>query len=358
MNYDKVKHKVIDTHLHVEGWNNDESNFLDCFEQYKNDMGLHALNICVVPTVQRNVCNNVQSALYKIAHPGTYAHGGLDHIKWPISEDMPEGMDLVTQYRELMEIGFDGIKMLEAKPSHHKRNGSNLNTPPLERVFAEIEKDSTHLVLHSNDPDEFWLESTRNLVKPDWWYGDGSYASFEEIYRQTEQMLANHPNIKVTLAHFYFCGKTPEKLVELFEKYPNLCVDLTPGCEMYHAFEAKYDYYKGFFEKYSDRILLGTDSTYPWPTETYRWLLDRTYRFVATADTVSAFDDQQLKGLNLSDESCDNILWRNFERRVGEKPRDINKDALRRYIDKYKHLMSEDEWKNLEPAIKKYLGEW
>ena len=350
-----INEKVIDTHLHVEGWDDSEANFIDCFEKYRKESNLHAINLCVVPTVQRNVCNNIMCALYKIAHENTYAHAGVDHIFWPISENMPEGMDLVTQYRELIEIGFDGIKMLEAKPSHHKRNGGDLNTPPLDRLFAEIEKDGTHLLLHSNDPEEFWHESMRGQIKEQWWYGNGTYATHEEVYAQTEKMLENHPNIKVTLAHFYFCGKTPEKLISLFEKYPNLCVDITQGGEMYHAFEANHEYFKEFFTKYSDRIMLGTDSTFPWGTNVYNWLIDRTYRFVATDDKMMAFADKELTGIKLDKEPRENILWRNFERRVGEKPREINKEALKKYIDKYKHLISEDEWKNLEIAIKKYL---
>ncbi|MBO5373991.1 MAG: amidohydrolase family protein [Clostridia bacterium] len=350
-----INEKIIDTHLHVEGWQDSEGTFIDCFERYREEMGLYAINLCVVPTVQRNVCNNIMCALYKLAHPRTYAHAGVDHISWPISENMPEGMDLVTQYRELMEIGFDGIKMLEGKPSHHKRNGGDLSTPPLARLFAEIEKDGTHLLLHSNDPEEFWHENMKSQVKEGWWYGDGTYASHEEIYAQTEKVLENHPNIKVTLAHFYFCGKRPERLEALFEKYPNLCVDITQGGEMYHAFEANQEYFKDFFIRYSDRILLGTDSTYPWGTNVYNWLIDRTYRFVATNDKMSGFGDKELTGINLPKNSRENILWRNFERRVGAEPRLINKGALKAYYEKYKHLLTQDEAEQIKPYIEKFL---
>ena len=145
-----INEKVIDSHLHVEAFENEESDFVNCFEHYREANGLASFNICVVPTKQRNVCNNMMAALYKLAHPNTYAHGGIDHIHWPITTDMPEGMDHVTQYRELMEMGFDGIKMLEAKPSHHKRNGLDLSHPALESVFDAIEQDGTHLILHSN----------------------------------------------------------------------------------------------------------------------------------------------------------------------------------------------------------------
>ncbi|MBQ9120733.1 MAG: amidohydrolase family protein [Clostridia bacterium] len=346
-----IKEKVIDSHLHIEAFENAESDFINCFEHYREANGLASFNICVVPTKQRNVCNNMMAAFYKLAHPNTYAHGGLDHIYWPITTDMPKGMDHVTQYRELMEMGFDGIKMLEAKPSHHKRNGLDLSTPALEAVFAEIEKDGTHLILHSNDPIDFWDESkaSEEQKAKGWFYGDGTYATHEEIYRQTEEILARHPNLKVTLAHFYFCGEHPETLIPLFEKYPLLCVDITQGGEMYLAFEKRPEYFRAFFEKYSDRILLGTDSTFPWGDVVYDWLIDRTYRFVATADKMKAFCDAPLTGIDLPREARENILWRNFERRAGETPRPIDKAALKRYIEKYKCLLSDEEWKHIEP---------
>ena len=346
-----INEKVIDSHLHIEGFVNEESEFVNCFEKYRENNGLAALNICVVPTKERNVCNNMMAAFYKLAHPNTYAHGGIDHIRWPITTDMPEGMDHVTQYKELMEMGFDGIKMLEGKPTHHKRNGLDLATPALEAVLTEIEKDGTHLILHSNDPKEFWDRSKVDdeQVARGWFYGDGTYATHEEIYRQTNAIFERHPNLKVTLAHFYFCGEHPETLVELFEKYPGLCVDITPGGEMYWAFNADPEYYRAFFEKYSDRILIGTDATYPWPTGSYDWLIDRTYRFLATSDTMQGFADRPLTGINLPQAAKENILWRNFERRVGEAPRPIDKAALKRYIEKYKDLLSEEEWKYIEP---------
>lgn len=357
-----IKEKVIDTHLHIEAFTNDESTFIDCFESYKNSNRLHAFNICVVPTKQRSACNNMMAGFYKLKHPNTYAHLGVDHIKYPVTDDMPQGMDLVTQYKELMALGFDGVKMLDAKPSHLKRIGGDLLCPPLERLFAEIEKDQTHLLLHSNDPDEFWDESQvfPDQIEKGWFYGDGTHETYEGVYKQTEKMLEKFPKIKVTLAHFYFCGKNPNKLISLFEKYPNLCVDITQGGEMYVAFEPQHDYIRELFTKYSSRIMLGTDCTYPWGNKVYDWLIDRTYRFIATNDVMMAFNDHTLTGINLPKEARENILYKNFERRVGKNPRPINKKRLLAYVEKYKCLLSETEWSYIEPhyiALKKELGE-
>jgi hypothetical protein len=46
----------------------------------------------------------------------------------------------------------------------------------------------------------------------------------------------------------------------------------------------------------------------------------------------------------LPKEHKENIIYKNFERRVGTEPKKINKEALKRYIEKYKHLIKEKEY--------------
>lgn len=353
-----INEKIIDTHMHIESWDNyDGKSFIDCFEEYREESGISSLNICALPIAQGVSCNNMMLAFYKIAHPNTYAHACVDHIIYPITDDMPKGMELVTQYKELMEIGFDGIKMLEGKPTYHKRIGRSLNTAGLNKLYAEMERDKTHVVFHINDPKYFWDKSKlpAELIEKGWFYGDGTYSSSEEIYAQGARIFESFPKLHVTLAHFYFCGENPEALVDIFAKYPNLCVDLTPGCEMYHSFEADREYFKKFFERYSDRVMLGTDGTCPSPTRCHSWCIDRLYRYIATNDAMMAFDDSILTGISLSEEAKKNILYKNFERRVASKPKEINKKALKAYIEKYKHLLKKDDYEKIELLCKKYL---
>ena len=353
-----INEKVIDTHLHIEAWENSEyPSFIDCFEGHREQSGLSSFNICCLPTAERTVCNNMMAAFYKIAHPNTYAHGGFDHIIWPITDNMPEGMDLVTQYRELMEIGFDGIKMIEGKPTVLKRIGNDLCHPALDRVYAEMERDGTHVVFHINDPDVFWDKDKVDPehVKRGWFYGDGTYSTYEQIWDMAHKIFEAHPNMNITLAHFFFCGECPEHLEELFAKYPNLAVDLTPGCEMYHSFESRPEYFRDFFERNSKRVMLGTDGTFPWGTHCHVWCMDILYRYITTRDSMMAFDDSILTGIALEGEVKEDILYKNFEHRVGREPKAINKAALKAYIDKYKHLLNEEELSHIEPLYNKYL---
>ncbi len=358
LEYNRINEKIIDMHTHLEAWENEEfSDFTRCFDKYREITGVSAINICTVPAAQSNVCNNIMLALYKIANENTYIHGGFEHIIYPMTENMPKGMDLVTQYRELMEIGFDGIKLIEGKPNCLKPLGNNLNHPSFDRLYSEMERDSTHIVFHINDPYDCWdrEKTSQEFIDNGWFYGDGTHLTFEEIYNQAMELLSKHPNLKATLAHFFFCGDMPNRLEEIFERFPNVCVDITPGCEMYHSFENNHDFYVEFFSKYSDRILLGTDGTFPWATKCHSWCLNVLYEFIATDHKNMAFDDSILTGLNLNKEAKENILYKNYESRVDKKPKAINKDALKRYVEKYKQFISDNDWKRLIPFMERYL---
>lgn len=354
----KIEEKIIDSHLHVEGYRNEESgSFLNAFQIYSEHMGLSGINICALNNHARGVANNIMIALQKVVNKNVFAHGALDHIVKPIGKN-PDGMDLVTQYRELMEIGFDGIKLIEGKPTVLKPLGGTLLNPYLDKVFCEMEKDGTHIVFHVNDPDEFWDER----YAPDWakengwFYGDGTYPEFWTVTKEIETILDKYPKLNVTFAHFFFYAKYPEKLEAMFEKYENMAIDLTPGGEMYLAFEANHDFYVDFFKKYSSRILLGTDATFPWETYHYSWCIERLYNFISKDLVESAFCDSNLTGLGLEGEDKENILYKNFERRTGRvTPKEINKKALLAYFEKYKELLDDEEYRELSPLVDKYL---
>ena len=62
---------------------------------------------------------------------------------------------------------------------------------------------------------------------------------------------------------------------------------------------------------------------------------DLVLRFLETDDEFEVRAGHLTKGIKLEKEYLDNILYKNHEDRVGIKPREINKVALRRYIQKY-----------------------
>lgn len=352
--------EVIDGHLHVRGWQDPETgeSFLHGVEIYRERFGFRALNLAALPSAYRDVNNNIMCAFYKLANENTYAHGGLTYPSYPVDVVNTNGMDPLTQYNELMEIGFDGIKMLEGKPSVYKWVQVPLCDPYYAAFFAAAEKDKTHILAHINDPAEFWdpAKATKENIEKGWYYGGGEHIHYNDMYAQIDRLLEAHPELHLTLAHFYFRSESPEVLEEMFRKYKNVGVDLTPGGEMYVGFRKRPEYFRDFFIRYADRIQFGTDGECPACMPPMEWLCDRIYRYIATDDEVESWGGGKTKGIHLPDEVVNKILCGNFVRHVGEKPREINKKALKAYIEKYKHLIrNPSDLANVEEYTKKML---
>lgn len=336
-----MKH-TIDGHYHIlEGWfNHAGQDFVQSARAYLNSRGFESLNICAVPYLDEyktDVSNNILAALCKVKLPGVYAHGGLAY-----ADDSTPVEDPAQQYRELMKIGFDGIKMLETKPTEIRRLGRAMDEPLFEGWFDAIEKGGTHMVWHVADPAHFWIREyvSQEFVDRGWFYGDGTFPSKEEIYRQVLAVLERHPMLKVTFAHFFFMGDEPWRLEEIFAKYPNVNVDITPGWEMYAAFARDPGFWRDFFVRYGDRISFGTDSgdeSCGSPE-----IPDIVYRFLTTEDEQEIWGIR-FPGIALDEGTLEKILRGNFIRRVGTAPKLVNRDALKKYIAKYRHLIGNDE---------------
>jgi len=331
------QHQVIDGHFHIYRWfEEDGGSFFSSVDAYREARNFCTININALPGFTRDVSNNMMAALYKLRHPQVYAHGGLMYPSYPVPERMPEGLDFLTQYRELMAVGFDGIKMLETKPDFHRTLARPANDPVYEDFFAAIERAGTHMVWHVADPETFWDEMK---ILPEhrargWFYGDGTYAAKEEIYRQVFDVLDRHPGLKITFAHFFFLAFDPERLERVFLKYPGVNVDLTPGTEMYQAFGQRYEYYRDFFIRHADRIQFGTDASDQGDLTYKLSLPDTVYQFITGNESMEKWHFD-FHGLNLDKPAADKILCQNFLHRVGSVPKPVNRQALAAYISKY-----------------------
>ena len=341
---------VIDSHYHIYDWFGvDGREFRESTLDYCRAREFRAINLNALPSVKRDVSNNIIVALYKLRHPEIYAHGGLTYDVYPVPEVMTEGMDPLTQYHELMDIGFDGVKMLEAKPTEIKAIGRLVCDKLYEPFFEAIERDGTHMVWHSGDPDTFWDPAQ---VKPwqierGWFYGDGTYPTYEEIYQQVDTVLHRHPKLNVTFAHFFFLSGDPRRLErDYFEKYPNVNVDLTPGVEMYGSFGKDPAYYRDFFIRHADRIEYGTDCSNHNTVEGNMKTCDPVYEFLTTDHQMESWN-YQFWGLNLEENVLEKILGGNFIRRVSETPKPINVEALKAYTAKYRHLIRDEKVRSL-----------
>lgn len=355
---------AFDGHIHMHRWIDEKTSeeFIHGFEEYRRQCNLKYIALAPLPSgnptpVARDVSNNIICAFYKMLNENTFSYGGFTYPEYPATRENMENMSLEAQYDELMEIGFDGIKMLEGKPNLYIEVNNPLDSDFFDGVFEKMERDGTYLLMHAVDPETFWTHPTPEMIKKKWFYGDDSiYPSNKEIYRQIDNVLQKHPSLNLCLAHFFFCSENPERLEEMMAKYPKLCFDLTPGGEMYLGFNKRPEYYKEFFTKYQDRVIFGTDMDFPAFIEAGIWLCDRVYRYMATDHTIMSFDDTLLKGLALPQEVVQKIFSDNLLRKLGKTPKPINKQALKRYIEKYDHLIIDRRLsKKIAELSKKYL---
>lgn len=244
------------------------------------------------------------------------------------------GKYMKKHVKHLIECGCDGIKMLEGKPSSRNRYPiPDFDLKCWEPYFKYMEEKQIPIIWHVNDPEEFWdPELVPSWAKENGWFYDEKSINNEDQYRQIENVLRKFPNLVVTFAHFYFFSNQLNRLEDLFEKYPNVCIDITPGIELFTNLSINSYKSKLFFEKYQDRIIYGTDiSGSGIEGETKFTIKDAVVRSELCKDFISRskeiyicggvdplFGDEDIiiRPLNLTKEIQNKILFENFNKRT------------------------------------------
>lgn len=320
---------IIDSHVHIRHVDQRAG-----MERIRAALGIERMNIVCI--YSREVINHNPSGFAtKVEYPGNfYVFGGLDHSAY-WSDGKIETPSLVEQVDRLLAIGCDGIKMLENKPTHRKLVDIPIDGPYFEDYFAHVEKLGVAIVWHVADPEEFWDPATtpRWAAEKGWGY-DKTFVPKEQLYAEVENVLARHPSLRVTFAHFYFLSADLPRLARLFDRFPELRVDLTPGIELLYNMSKDVEATREFFIKYADRIVLGSDISSNQSPESAtirlgivtRWLeTDDEYRLPEGADFVlGPPGDGIMRGLSLPEDVLRKICRTNFERFAGLEPRKLN----------------------------------
>lgn len=318
--------RMIDCHLHLHGHPGDTA-LLDRLPAMAQSGHLERINClsCTGEAVTlEDECaqENLVLAQAKLKHPGLlYIFGGLYHC-------LPKGgPDLAAQVKMLAALGYDGIKMIEGKPTVYKKAPYPLDDAVYNPFYAYCEATGFPILFHVADPEEFWDPDK----VPDWakqfnWLYDASFPAKEELYRQVGSILKRFPGLKIIFAHFYFLSADPARAAAFFDQWPNVSFDLTPGSEMYFNFSKKRDQWREFFINYQDRILFGTDNTDTYKTEDCVGNIGFIRRFLETDEQFTAWWGGNLHGMALPPDVLEKIHHRNFIRYAGDKPKKINRE--------------------------------
>jgi hypothetical protein len=268
--------------------------------------------------------NNISCLLLKKLLPNkVYAFGSLHYPDHGVDLDVNPAV--YAQF--LLDVGFDGIKMLEGKPSVRRRTDMPLNHAYYDSFYHYLEEKNVPILFHVNDPANFWdRENIPPLaVERGDFYGDGKCPSKEAIYHEVDAIIDAHPKLKIIWAHFYFLSEDLERAAHFLDAHPGSYFDITPGPEMFFDFSKNLLDWRNFFEKYSNRIIFGTDNYNP----QWRDRVDGMVEFLETDSSTIPFFEKTIRGMSLSDSVLKNIYADNFMNFMNhQSPKEVDSGLL------------------------------
>jgi predicted TIM-barrel fold metal-dependent hydrolase len=322
---------IVDGHVHM--WAvADEASMLAIREA----TGIQKVTLVAIQNPEAGT--GLPQALYmKARHPGQfYVFAGLNHAQ-QLSGGRVKTPSLAEQAQGFVDIGCDGIKMIEGKPTSRQRMDIPVSDPYFGEYWACVEELGLPIVWHVNDPEEFWDPDRIPAwaKERDWGYGPGDVKK-EQLYAEVDEVLARHPGLKIVFAHFYFLSADLERAARFFDEHPTVRFDLAPGIEMLYNLSRDPEASRAFFCKYADRIVFGTDLFSSLTVEQGRYRAGIVFRWLESEDTfrvpegadflLGAPEDGLIRGMSLPDDVLTRIYHKNLYRLAGTEPRALNLD--------------------------------
>ncbi len=347
---------IIDSHVHY-AWPIMADNLSGVLEK----AGIDAVCLAALPG-QARLDPTLDILVYKHRHPETvFALGCLDCTAYEARTDV--GAYFVKHVKRILNMGCDGIKLLEGKPTMRRAFSiPDFDQDVWEAFWAFCEETQVPLLWHVNDPETFWdpARVPAFAAASGWGYGPEDVDN-EAQYREVRNVLERHPQLNVTFAHMFFMSAQLPRLTEWMEQFPHMRVDLTPGIELYENLSATPEEARAFFDQFGDRILYGTDiggravlnGTQMKLNENESLLrVQHTRTFLTERVSVGVRADGDflihsepfvLHGLGLPQEALQSIFHDNFLAFIGcERPYPVNTELALKECARLKRILRED----------------
>ncbi len=350
----------IDAHMHISQWYTPDGKVsFDVLGDYYNKMKIDNVDIMSCTNnadlwTGYEADQSIIAAIAKNEYPQTFIHGCMLLPSMVKEGTIPEAFDFKYQLQMLMSMGFDGIKFCEFKPDSFKVNDMAKRLDDFEAYFTYCEEKDIPMCWHIADPETFWdADKVPDFAKENgWFYGNGTFPTYQELYRLTYGILDRHPKLRVMLAHAFFLSDYPEQMTALLDKYPNVTIDMAPGWEMFSGFKNHYDEWYHIFRKYSDRFLFATDAdmTYGYPEASN--LAKNVLRYLETADEFVTPGNHLTKGIVLEEKDLEKILSGNCHTILGNAPKELDRAVFKEYCKTFMPYIPDSVNKT---EIEKYL---
>jgi predicted TIM-barrel fold metal-dependent hydrolase len=162
-------------------------------------------------------------------------------------------------------VGEEGDKGLGMFFNPVKAWGMHFDDPRMKPLFDKCAELGMPISIHVADP--IWmyekLDSTNDgLMNAQTWKIDMTkpgIIGFDALIQTLENVVKNNPKTIFVACHFANLNHDMEKLGAMFDKYPNFYADISAR----YAESAPIPrYMKGFYEKYQNKLLYGTDMSF------------------------------------------------------------------------------------------------
>lgn len=328
--------KIIDCHVHY-ALPIEPEKLLETIRK----TGAESANLVLVP--DRTYISAVPEALMvkHMTNNNYYVFTNLEVLQY-FAHKKFLGKNFASYVKRIMKAGCDGVKIIEGKPTLRRSLPiPDWDNEVWEPFFKFAEKNNIPILMHINDPEEYWDPSKASKVAKthNWIYKKDDINNIVQ-YKQIFNVLEKHPNLNICFAHFFFLSKHIDQLDELMSKYKNMKIDLTPGIEMYENLSKNKIRTLSFFEKYQDRIMYGTDicarnvlgdsdiineKEAALRAKYVQYFIQgsKPIKINADKDFLIGIESFTMNPLNLCDELQEKIFYKNFENFVGNH-RNVN----------------------------------
>ncbi|MET0755457.1 MAG: amidohydrolase family protein [Pseudoxanthomonas sp.] len=235
-------------------------------------------------------------------------------------------------------LGARGVKIWKNVGMIEKDAGGKLimlDTPALSPLAERIRTLGVALIGHQGEPHNCWLpldkmttENDREYFRnhPEYhMYLHPDQPSYEDQIAARDRFVAAHPQLRFVGAHMGSLEYDVDRLAAFLDRYPNASVDLAARMSQvqYQSLRDR-EKVRGFFIRYQDRLLYGTDLTFgpeadpaEFKQEAHRfWTSD--WRYLATGETQHVeFLHAEVPGLALPRAVIDKIYYSNSARAFG-----------------------------------------
>jgi len=330
--------KIYDAHVHAFPTSDNLDTCVQDALDYLSFTGVKGVNILQLKGFfPGDVLGNDSVYLYlKALYPEKFSvYNGIGIGYSSIPDD---ARGLREQVQDLMDAGFDGLKMINNKSTLDSW-GFEFDDARMDPMWDLLEETRFPIIWHIGNTEHWPAQrgpgSEAQNKAP---YHPGNEPDNDPIYGRLEHVLQKHPKLNLTIPHWLFMCENGERLNDFMERHPNVIIDITPGSGMYYYMSQGKAFWREFILRYQDRLVYGTDNFMNRMVGAVELSLhirkflesDETY-FTPCVGHSWGFD---ISGLGpFSEDVLDKIYWKNFVR-IRDGVRRVNPQKAAAYLRK------------------------